>query len=497
VIHAYAVTDVRAVEAAAMAGLPEGELMARAAGALAEVVLARLTERSGRRVVALVGGGNNGGDALYAAAQLAEAGIATAAVCTAYGTVHPGGREAAELAGVVLTHTGEPGWRELLAEADLVVDGITGIGGRPGLSEEARGWVEAIPAEAYVLAVDLPSGVDPAGLTGTADCVFADETVTFGAAKPCHLLPVTEAATGRLTVVDIGLDFTGVRPVAERITAAELAARWPVPTAMSDKYSRGVVGVVAGSAAYPGAGVLCVLGALGAGPGMVRYLGPAEVAALVHTHAPEAVTATGRVQAWVLGSGVDPDDTDDEAQLRWIGRALESELPCVVDAGALALVAPRPWPTLITPHAGELARLLTRLGSGPGEVTGGEITREDVLARPVEHARAAADVLGCVVLLKGATTLVVPPTASGRPIRSQSDAPAWLATAGAGDVLAGILGTLVAAGVDLLDAASMGALVHGVAADRVNPGGPVRPLVLSRRLPAVIAGLLAVAATAD
>ena len=485
-IQAYAVADVRAVEAALMEHLPEGELMARAANGLAEVVRARLAERGGHRVVALVGGGNNGGDALYAAALLAQAGFAVGAVCTAYGSVHPGGRDAALAAGVVVTGGDGPDWEAVLAEADLVVDGITGIGGRPGLSVEAQGWVGAVPETAYVVAVDLPSGLDPAGVEGTAECVFADETVTFGVAKPCHLLPATEAAVGRLTVVDIGLDFAGCTPVVERLLGADVAAAWPVPTAASDKYSRGVVGVVAGSAAYPGAGVLCVLGALGTGPGMVRYLGPTSVAALVHGHAPEAVTATGRVQAWVLGSGVDPEDTDDEDQLRWIRQALDSDLPCVVDAGALALLGPRSAPTLITPHAGELARLLTRL-AGAGE---SEVTREDVLGRPIAHAQAAADALGAVVLLKGATTLVVSPTAAGRAIRSQADAPPWLATAGAGDVLAGILGTLVAAGLDLVNAASVGAFVHGVAADRANPGGPVRALAVARKVPGVVAAVL-------
>ena len=490
-IKAFAVADVRAVEAAAMAGLPDGELMARAARGLAEVVSERLAERDGRRVVALVGGGNNGGDALYAAALLAQAGVATAAVCTAYGSVHSGGREAALAEGAVVTDTSGAEWEALLAEADVVLDGITGIGGRPGLSAEARHMVAAIPETAYVIAVDLPSGVDPAGLVGTADCVFADETVTFGVAKPCHLLPASEAAVGRLTIIDIGLDVADRTAVVERLTADDVAAAWPVPTAASDKYSRGVLGVVAGSAAYPGAGILCVLGALGTGPGMVRYLGPAAVAALVHVHAPEAVTATGRVQAWVLGSGVDPEDTDDEDQLRWIRQALDSDLPCVVDAGGLAFLAPRTAPTLITPHAGELARLLTRL-AGPGE---SEVTREDVLDRPGEHAQAAADALGAVVLLKGATTLVVSPTAHGRPVRSQADAPPWLATAGAGDVLAGILGTLVAAGVDLVDAASVGAFVHGLAADRANPGGPVRALAVARRIPGVVSGVLTGAVT--
>jgi NAD(P)H-hydrate repair Nnr-like enzyme with NAD(P)H-hydrate dehydratase domain len=259
-----------------------------------------------------------------------------------------------------------------------------------------------------------------------------------------------------------------------------------VPTAASDKYSRGVVGVVAGSAAYPGAGVLCVLGALGTGPGMVRYLGPTSVAALVHTQAPEAVTATGRVQAWVLGSGVDPEDTDDEDQLRWIRQALESDLPCVVDAGALAVVGPRSAPTLITPHAGELARLLTRLGRCGGQA---EVTREDVLAvpsttpRPLPTPRA-----------RSSCSRAPQPSSCRPPCREGDPQPgrrsAWLATAGAGDVLAGILGTLVAAGLDLGDAASVGAFVHGVAADRANPGGPVRALAVARKVPGVVAAVL-------
>jgi NAD(P)H-hydrate repair Nnr-like enzyme with NAD(P)H-hydrate dehydratase domain len=126
--------------------------------------------------------------------------------------------------------------------------------------------------------------------------------------------------------------------------------------------------------------------------------------------------------------------------------------------------------------------------AGSGE---SEVTREDVLDRPLEHAQAAADALGAVVLLKGATTLIVSPTAAGRPVRSQADAPPWLATAGAGDVLAGILGTLVAAGLDLADAASVGAFVHGLAADRANPGGPVRALAVARRIPWIVSGVLA------
>ncbi len=487
-IEAYSIADVRAAEARTMAGLPEGELMSRASRGLAEVAAARLTQRDGRRVVALVGLGNNGGDALYAVGRLAQEGHNAAAVVAA-DRVDDGALETARSGGATVVSGSDPQWRAFVQEADVVLDGITGLGGRPGLSAEARVWVDAVPADAWVVAVDLPSGTDPAGEQVAVDAVFADETVTFSVAKPVHLLPATERAVGRLTVVDIGLDLEGLRPVVERLTHDDVAELWPVPTADSDKYSRGVVGIVAGSPTYPGAAVLSVLGALGAGPGMVRYLGAPEVARLVHEAAPEVVTAAGRVQAWVIGSGTDPTDPSaaGEEQRGWAQEALAGDLPVVVDAGALDLVDRREGPTLLTPHAGELARLLTRLGAGPG---GAEVTRGHVARAPLEHARAAAVRTGATVLLKGSHTLVVPPEPR-EPIRCQADAPAWLATAGAGDVLGGLLGTLFAAGLSPLDAGSLGALVHGFAADRCNPGGPIRARDVAHGIPSAVAALLA------
>ncbi|HEU4332415.1 MAG TPA: NAD(P)H-hydrate dehydratase [Lapillicoccus sp.] len=481
-IEAYSVADVRAAEEAAMSALPDGELMSRAARGLAAVVAARLEERGGMRVVGLVGAGNNGGDALYALAHLAEQGFAAAAVHAA--SAHGGGLEAARVAGVALVPGDGDAWGSVLAEADVVVDGILGIGGRPGLSGDAVAWADGVPEDAWVVAVDLPSGADPAGEVPVSDAVFADETVTFGVPKPVHLLPATEPAVGRLTVVDIGLAVESGKSVVERLTFDDVAALWPVPGASSDKYSRGVVGIVAGTPTYPGAAVLSVLGALGAGPGMVRYYGPPEVQALVHAAAPEAVTAEGRVQAWVCGSGFDPSSRAKGVaeQKHHVEEALASDLPAVVDAGALELVGRRDAPTLLTPHAGELARLLTRL-------RGEEVNREQVSAAPLAHAREAAERTRCTVLLKGAHTLVVSPDAN-RAVRSQADAPAWLATAGAGDVLGGLLGTLLAAGLDPLDAGALGALVHGVAADRANPGGPVRISEVARRIPETVAALL-------
>ena len=483
-IEGWGAEQVRAAEAALMETLPEGELMARASAGLAEVVAARLEEHGGSRVVALVGPGNNGGDALYAAADLAGRGFAVAALRADW-PVHEGGLAAARDAGVLVAGPGDD-WQALLAEADLVVDGVLGIGGRPGLPEPAQPWVDALPDDAYVLAVDLPSGQDPAGAQAVPDAVFADETVTFGVAKPVHLLPATEPSVGRLTVVDIGLEVDAP-PAVERVTRDDVPRLWPVPTAGDDKYSRGVLGVVAGGEQYTGAAVLCCTAAVCSGVGMVRYSGPPTPTGLVRATVPEAVTGEGRVQAWVIGPGLDVDAAGESTQRQRevAGRALASDLPVLVDAGGLDLVwGRRVAPTLLTPHAGELARLLARL-------TDREVSREQVQAAPVQHAREAADLTGATVLLKGSTTLVVPPSESGRAVRSQNDAPAWLATAGAGDVLAGLAGTLLAAGLDPLDAGSLAALVHGVAADDANPGGPVRAMAVAHGIPGTVAALLA------
>lgn len=482
-LRAWSAQRVRAAEEALMGELAEGELMARAAAGLAEVCRARLEASGGTRVVVLAGPGNNGADALYAAAHLAEDGYD----CVALQGNWPlgiGDATSWQAAGVRVVAV-EGDWAGPLAAADLLVDGLLGIGGRPGLPEAAVAWVDAIPESAYVVSVDLPSGQDPAGESASDTGVFADETVTFGVAKPVHLLPATEAAVGRLTVIDIGLVLDGP-PDVERLDFSDVARLWPVPTATDDKYSRGVLGVVAGGEDYTGAAILCCTAAVGAGLGMLRYVGTPTPTGLVRAAIPEAVHGEGRVQAWVVGPGIDTASRarGSKAQLDVARAALDSDLPVLVDAGGLDLVdGTRGGPILLTPHAGELSRLLTRL-------EGSETTREAVQADPVGHARRAADLTGATVLLKGATTLVVPPTGSGLPVRSQNDAPPWLATAGAGDVLAGVCGALLAAGLSPLDAGSLGALVHGVAADGANPGGPVRALAVAHGIPATVAHLL-------
>lgn len=274
---------------------------------------------------------------------------------------------------------------------------------------------------------------------------------------------------------------------AHTMTTAEVAALLRVPGPHDDKYSRGVLGMITGSTRYPGAAVLGVEAALRTGVGMARYLGPARAADLVLQRRPEAVTAEGRVQAWVLGSGMDSGATaveegpDAEAAGR-MRAALASGHPVVIDAGALDAVTAATGPAIITPHARELARL-----------TGSDLAA--VLADPARAARAAAETLGVAVLLKGYATHIVAP--GGPPLVARSATP-WLATAGAGDALAGTLGALVAthaaAGpVDLPLLARLGAaaaVVHGLAAQRASAGGPVTVLDVCAAVPATIAALL-------
>lgn len=484
-IEAFLPEDVYAAEEAVSDALAEGALMARAVTGIADVAQARLHERGGSRVVALVGPGNNGADALYAAARLAYLGFEAAAV-RGPAPLHPGAEAAARASRVRITDGATPEARRDIASADLVIDGILGIGGRPGLPDFAKPWVDGVGETAYVLAVDLPSGQDPRGEVLDPDGVFADETVTFSVAKPVHLLPATEEAVGLLTVVDIGVTVDR-DPATIRITDDDVPDLWPVPGPHDDKYSRGVLGVVAGGEDYTGAPLLACTAAVSAGVGMVRYVGTPAPEQLVRHAVPEVVFGTGRVQAWVIGPGLDITSrkAGAKAQVEVAEEALASDLPVLVDAGGLDLVhGRRSAPTLLTPHAGECARLLSRLARRKRP-----ITPDEVKAAPLWHARRLATLTSASVLLKGSTTLVVSPDADA-PVYAQRDAPAWLATAGAGDVLAGLVGALLACGLEPTAAGALGALVHGVAADTANPGGPVRARAVADAIPATVARLL-------
>jgi hydroxyethylthiazole kinase-like uncharacterized protein yjeF len=477
-IPAFSVDDVRTAERRAMAALPEGLLMQRAAGALAVAVADLLPRVYGARVVLLVGSGSNGGDALWAGARLARRGSRVDAVLVA-DRAHEEGLAALTAAGG-RTHRGDgTGTRAALAGADVVVDGVLGIGGRPGVGELVERLLDAVPDGAALVAVDLPSGIDPDTGETPEPHVWADVTVTFGVAKPGLVLPPADQAVGRLLVVDIGLGphLRGLSPAVEHWTVEDAAPVWPVPGPSDDKYSRGVLGVVAGGVTYTGAAVLCTGAAVATGPGMVRYVGPPPPTDLVRARWPEVVPGPGRVQAWVLGPGVDPDA--DPGQRNEVRRAFAEGLPCLVDAGALELLPQSGQPLLLTPHAGELARLLSRRGE--------PVERAEVMARPLHHARAAAEATGATVLLKGATSVLAAP--DGR-VRTVVDGPDWLATAGSGDVLAGIAGALLAGGLDPLDAGAAAVLVHAEAGGRASGGGPVSAEAVLRAVPAALAALL-------
>ncbi len=261
------------------------------------------------------------------------------------------------------------------------------------------------------------------------------------------------------------------------------AARWiAVPADGDDKYSRGVVGFVTGSALYPGAAVLGVEAAARSGVGMIRYLGAGRPTRLVLQRRPEAVTVSGRVQAWVLGSGQDPEKLDDVTR-ELLDAALAQTVPIVLDGAAMARRSEARGPVLLTPHARELSRLI-------------EWELDEILADPESAARLAAVELDATVLLKGHTTHVAGPDGT---LLRVSSAPSWLATAGAGDALAGILGALLATHYDelatdprvLSPLAATGAVLHGLAAESASAGGPLTILDLAAALPGVIARLLA------
>ncbi|MGW7435518.1 NAD(P)H-hydrate dehydratase [Streptomyces sp. NPDC054849] len=454
---AYSVETVRAAERELMARLPEGALMQRAAAGLAAVcarLLARRRRVYGSRVVLLVGPGDNGGDALYAGARLARRGAAVTAVPMDPERMHPGGLAALRAAGGRLSGA-------VPERADLVLDGLLGIGGRGGLRPAAAALVERIPPGVPVVAVDLPSGVDADTGEVAGPAVTAEVTVTFGAYKPGLLIDPGASRAGAVHLVDIGLRLPA--PEAEALQHADVAGLLPEPTAASDKYRRGVVGIVAGSAQYPGAAVLAVAGALRGGAGAVRYVGPAAEAVLARY--PETLIGRGRVQAWVVGPGLGEGRGGEVADL------LAQDAAVLIDADGLRGLDPdvlraRTAPTLLTPHAGEAAALLG-------------VSREAVEAGRLGAVRRLAQRYGAAVLLKGSTTLV----ASGAgAVRVNPTGTAWLATAGSGDVLSGLAGSLLAGGLSGADAGAVGAYLHGLAARRT--GGPLLAHQLAEALPA-------------
>ncbi|MFR9804265.1 NAD(P)H-hydrate dehydratase [Pseudonocardia sp. RS010] len=474
--------QIRETEEVLLARLPDGVLMRRAAHGLALAVRRYLGERhgrsAGRRVTVLVGAGNNGGDALWAGAELRRGGLTVTAVLLAPDRAHPAGLAALRRARGRVLAAEDPAARAAVTGADVVVDGIVGISGTGALREPAGALVEAAgTAGVPIVAVDLPSGVDADTGATEGAAVAAALTVTFGARKPVHVL--ARPRCGETVLVDIGLAPELPEPHASVLDAADVGRRWPVPGPTDDKYSQGVVGVAAGSATYPGAAVLATGSAVLATSGMVRFAGTA--ADVVRSHWPEVVgtddlATAGRTQAWATGPGIGTDD----AGYDLLSGVLERDVPTCIDADGVTLLgrhedlrrAVRGRPVVLTPHAGEFARIAG-----------------DVGADRIAAARRAAAELGVTVLLKGNATVVADP--DGRTLVNTS-ANAWAATAGSGDVLTGLVGALLAAGLEPWWAAGCAAFVHSRAATLASvraggePGVPAPASTLQAAIPAAI-----------
>lgn len=471
----FTVAEIRAAESALFARVADGVPMRRAAWGLATIVARELHSRTGaiagRHVGLLVGSGDNGGDALWAGAFLRKRGVAVEAVLLSPDRAHPAGLAALRAAGGrIVPRLGEP---------DLVLDGIVGISGHGSLRPAAAEHVAGIRSP--IIAVDLPSGVDPGSGAVPGPAVRAALTVTFGARKPVHAL--AGESCGAIEVVDIGLELPP--PSLAELTDAEVGARWPVPGPRDHKYTLGVTGVLAGSARYRGAALLAAGGAISSKSGMVRCFGAAASAvverypeAIVSDDLPDPGSAgSPRIDGWAAGPGMgtsEPARSDLEA-------VLQRDAPTVVDADGITLLAAdasllrgRQAPLVLTPHDGELTRLT------------GQPVGEDRIAAATEASRR----YGATVLLKGHATIVA--TAGSVPlvVRARSS---WAATPGTGDILAGMIGALVSAGIPPHEAAAMAAHAHARAARIAAGGGPADggPISASQLLAAVPAAIRA------
>lgn len=463
------------------------ELMRAAAAEVAAAAAGMLDPVPGARVLLLVGSGGNGGDALYAGAALAAAG---ARVTAALLTEAPHSRAAAALAaaGGRLRPAGELTGADLRG-VDLAVDGVVGIGGAGALRAPAARLVAGLAAAgAPVLAVDIPSGV--AADTGVAAAgagdlpghVTAAATVTFGGLRRAHALA---PACGRVILADIALAAAGDRPamgLAESLAgvrAADAAAPAvliealadPVPLPdlepgpEEDKYSGGVLGLLAGSEAYPGAGVLAARAAVAATPAMVRVVGP--VRAEVIRDRPEVVghpdlASCGRVRAWAVG----PGRGTGAAAVAELAALIDRAEPVLADADAVSILAAEPglraaWRAradrgrigVLTPHAGEFRRLAAALRAEGRGIPDPEEGR-------IAAAAALAAATGSTVLLKGWATVIAAPGGAVTVVRAGSS---WAATPGSGDVLTGLAGAHLARTGDP-GALPAAAVIHALAA---------------------------------
>ena len=463
-IEAFEKQTVRQAEAKVVAEHPQGALMKKAAGEVSdttvEFLLARDAKVEETRILGLVGGGDNGGDCLYALSYLAKLGYPCLALLLS-GKPHEKALAAAEKAEVTIERVDLAGSARQIARlaarraraAQVWIDGLVGTGVNGKLREplaqvatELTHLYESRSSKVLRVAIDIPSGIftDDGRLPGPF--LGADVTVTMGGRKSSCLLPPAAYHFGKVRLVDLGLQMR--EPRLARLEAGDVGALWPVPGPEDHKYTRGVVQVVAGSSAFPLTGVMCVEGAGRAGAGMVRYVGPEDAAFAILSRFPEAVSGVSKHQCLLVGPGIDPKDSSRVREaVNQAVQAATSGIPLVLDAGAIDLyteiTSQIPGGTLnhrtvLTPHAGEAARLLSALGAGGGR---GGVSRAEVEASPAAWVQYLADKTGATVLLKGAVTLIASP---GGTMFSQAGAPYWTGTAGSGDVLAGITAAVLA-----------------------------------------------------
>ena len=484
--------EMRAVEALAeVSGTPPATLLVLAATAVADRLVSLFGR--GRRGVVLVGKGNNGGDALVAARRLGiNFGwrLSVVVVASRVEDEHLSALEAPDLSARVRVYRWSRGSTSdaldrALADADVVLDGVLGIGATGALRGEALevlarcSAITGPPGQARI-AIDIPSGVDADTGMATADAFRATRTLSTGPAKPGCFVGSGGALAGYVDVLDIGLPASAWPPseavglpddgAIRRVGAREASMVLPARPDRSHKGSFGRVLVVGGCANYPGAPVLASIGAIHGGAGVVSVARPNGVAGValpaevvevpLHKGAEDLgsidveaiVRASLRMRAVVVGPGLGTAAST-VAAVRATVAALGSTIPMVVDADGLNALAGtmdgRCSPWVVTPHVAEMARLT-------------DLAIDEVLQDPIGIARLAAQRWGVVVVLKGAPTVIASPRGS---VVIGAYANAALATAGSGDVLAGLVGALLAQGSSPWHAAIAGVTIHAIAGE--------------------------------
>jgi ADP-dependent NAD(P)H-hydrate dehydratase / NAD(P)H-hydrate epimerase len=469
-------------------GMPGIDLMERAGAAVAAAVAAR--HAVGSQVVVLAGPGNNGGDGFVAARLLAQRGFRVR-------LMHVG--EIARLKGdaaiAAKNWTGpiEPASPSGFAGASVIIDALFGAGLDRLVEEPARSLIETMNAQAaLVIAVDLPSGINGTSGAVMGSAVKAAQTVTFFRKKPGHLLLPGRLYCGMISVADIGIPDSVLEPIAAKAfeNGRELwRGKFPHPRETGHKYDRGHVVVASGPAWSTGAARLAARGALRAGAGLVTIASPREALA-VNAAASLAVMVRPvdgageltkflvdrRLNAFAIGPGVGVG----EATAEMVLAALSGERAVVLDADAItsfvghperlaqALLQRRGQPTVLTPHEGEFARYF------------GALDEETKSGSKLNRARRGAELTGAVLVFKGADTVVASP--DGRAAIA-ANAPAYLATAGADDVLTGMVAALLAQGMPSFEAAAAAVWLHGEAAAAFGPG------LISEDLPEMLPGV--------